>query len=192
MNTITSKNFQSNCIHHSNNSFCHKIRTFPILFLSAWSNTRQSMNSRPPAINMTDLYPNLNTHQPKYNVSHNNIINHSWRLQGTQPKTTTKIMACSSIAHLRWITTITMHMLTITILNELIYIIYNTVFLLLMPSSCTTTVSSSHTWNNTPPITILILIIRISLRDLPSSSMFLPKWIIMQEITKMITSFYLH
>ena len=84
-----------------------------------------------------------------------------------------------------------MYNLIITILSMLIYItITLSVFLLFMPSLCTTTGSLSHTWNKTPPITILILTIIAPLGGLPPLSGFLPKWIIIQEITKMRTSFY--
>ena len=48
---------------------------------------------------------------------------HRWRLQGTQPSSTIKIMACLSIVHIGGITATAMNNPTITILNALICII---------------------------------------------------------------------
>ena len=130
-------------------------------------------------------------HQPKYTMNLSDIINHSWRMRQTEPyspgKNYTLLINCPYR------------------MNDNYYKVYsnynnpkhtnlyhnNTIFLF-MPRSCTTRVSLSHTWDKTPPIIILFLSIIISLGHHPSLSGFLPKWIIIQEITKMITSFYQH
>lgn len=96
-----------------------------------------------------------------------------------------KIIAYSSIAHIGWITAIITYNPTLILLNLTIYITITTsTFILFIHSSSTTTLSLSHTWNKTPLITVLILTIILSLGGLPPLTGFLPKWIIIQELTK--------
>ena len=96
-----------------------------------------------------------------------------------------KIIAYSSIAHIGWMTAVLPYNTTITILNLLIYItITLAIFILLIHSSATTTLSLSHTWNKIPVITSLIIVTLLSIGGLPPLSGFMPKWIIIQEITK--------
>nr|AUT80955.1 NADH dehydrogenase subunit 2 [Prionailurus planiceps] len=96
-----------------------------------------------------------------------------------------KIMAYSSIAHMGWMTAIMMYNPTMMILNLTIYIIMTlTTFMLFMHNSTTTTSSLSQTWNKTPLITSLILVLMMSLGGLPPLSGFIPKWMIIQELTK--------
>nr|AIZ68497.1 NADH dehydrogenase subunit 2 [Equus asinus somalicus]AVG10476.1 NADH dehydrogenase subunit 2 [Equus asinus somalicus] len=96
-----------------------------------------------------------------------------------------KIMAYSSIAHMGWMTAILVYNPTLTMLNMLIYIMMTlTMFMLFIHSSSTTTLSLSHTWNKTPLITTLILITLLSMGGLPPLSGFMPKWMIIQELTK--------
>nr|QQW47622.1 NADH dehydrogenase subunit 2 [Leopardus pardalis] len=96
-----------------------------------------------------------------------------------------KIMAYSSIAHMGWMTAIMVYNPTMMILNLTIYIIMTlTTFMLFMHNSTTTTSSLSQTWNKTPLITSLILVLMMSLGGLPPLSGFIPKWMIIQELTK--------
>nr|YP_006883577.1 NADH dehydrogenase subunit 2 [Equus hemionus kulan]AFQ41559.1 NADH dehydrogenase subunit 2 [Equus hemionus kulan] len=96
-----------------------------------------------------------------------------------------KIMAYSSIAHMGWMTAILAYNPTLTMLNMLIYIMMTlTMFMLFIHSSSTTTLSLSHTWNKTPLTTTLILITLLSMGGLPPLSGFMPKWMIIQELTK--------
>nr|QPD96721.1 NADH dehydrogenase subunit 2 [Sorex araneus]QPD96722.1 NADH dehydrogenase subunit 2 [Sorex araneus] len=96
-----------------------------------------------------------------------------------------KIMAYSSIAHMGWMTAIMIYEPTIMLLNLLVYITMTiSTFTLFIFSSSTTTLSLSHTWNKTPLIATLILTIMLSLGGLPPLTGFLPKWIIIQELTK--------
>nr|AML80091.1 NADH dehydrogenase subunit 2 [Equus caballus]QHO63991.1 NADH dehydrogenase subunit 2 [Equus caballus] len=96
-----------------------------------------------------------------------------------------KIMAYSSIAHMGWMTAVLVYNPTLTMLNMLIYIMMTlTMFMLFIHSSSTTTLSLSHTWNKTPLITTLILITLLSMGGLPPLSGFMPKWMIIQELTK--------
>nr|ACN22247.1 NADH dehydrogenase subunit 2 [Equus caballus]ADD71362.1 NADH dehydrogenase subunit 2 [Equus caballus]ADQ54442.1 NADH dehydrogenase subunit 2 [Equus caballus]ADQ54611.1 NADH dehydrogenase subunit 2 [Equus caballus]ADQ54754.1 NADH dehydrogenase subunit 2 [Equus caballus] len=96
-----------------------------------------------------------------------------------------KIMAYSSIAHMGWMTAVLVYSPTLTMLNMLIYIMMTlTMFMLFIQSSSTTTLSLSHTWNKTPLTTTLILITLLSMGGLPPLSGFMPKWMIIQELTK--------
>nr|Q5Y4Q9.1 RecName: Full=NADH-ubiquinone oxidoreductase chain 2; AltName: Full=NADH dehydrogenase subunit 2 [Bos grunniens]AAU89107.1 NADH dehydrogenase subunit 2 [Bos grunniens] len=95
-----------------------------------------------------------------------------------------KIMAYSSIAHMGWMTA-SLHTPYYTLLNLIIYItMTSTMFTMFMANSTTTTLSLSHTWNKTPIMTILILATLLSMGGLPPLSGFMPKWMIIQEMTK--------
>nr|YP_010037210.1 NADH dehydrogenase subunit 2 [Viverra zibetha]QQW47947.1 NADH dehydrogenase subunit 2 [Viverra zibetha] len=96
-----------------------------------------------------------------------------------------KIMAYSSIAHMGWMTAILLYNPTMMFLNLIIYIIMTlTTFMLFMLNSATTTLSLSQTWNKAPLIASLILTLMLSLGGLPPLSGFIPKWMIIQELTK--------
>nr|Q32ZZ9.1 RecName: Full=NADH-ubiquinone oxidoreductase chain 2; AltName: Full=NADH dehydrogenase subunit 2 [Pteropus rodricensis]AAS91458.1 NADH dehydrogenase subunit 2 [Pteropus rodricensis] len=96
-----------------------------------------------------------------------------------------KIMAYSSIAHMGWMTAILTYNPTMTLLNLMIYILLTTTtFMMFMLSSTTTTLSLSHTWNKMPLLTTAILLTMLSLGGLPPLSGFMPKWMIIQELTK--------
>nr|AFN41694.1 NADH dehydrogenase subunit 2 [Hipposideros obscurus]AFN41695.1 NADH dehydrogenase subunit 2 [Hipposideros obscurus] len=96
-----------------------------------------------------------------------------------------KIMAYSSIAHMGWMTAVLTYNPTITLLNLILYILMtSTTFMLFMFNSSTNTLSLSHAWNKTPLITTSILVMMLSLGGLPPLTGFLPKWMIIQELTK--------
>nr|YP_009466875.1 NADH dehydrogenase subunit 2 [Chrotopterus auritus]AOS49669.1 NADH dehydrogenase subunit 2 [Chrotopterus auritus] len=96
-----------------------------------------------------------------------------------------KIMAYSSISHMGWMTAILIYNPSLTILNLLLYIMMtSTTFILLIITSSTTTLSLSHTWNKTPLIAIIILTTMLSLGGLPPLTGFMPKWMILQDLTK--------
>nr|WAR51182.1 NADH dehydrogenase subunit 2 [Crocidura leucodon] len=96
-----------------------------------------------------------------------------------------KIMAYSSIAHMGWMMAIMMYNPNLSILNLLIYIFMtSSMFMLLIFTSTVSTLSLSLTWNKNPIITILSLITLLSLGGLPPLTGFMPKWMIIQEMTK--------
>nr|Q2TGY6.1 RecName: Full=NADH-ubiquinone oxidoreductase chain 2; AltName: Full=NADH dehydrogenase subunit 2 [Canis rufus]AAX76793.1 NADH dehydrogenase 2 [Canis rufus] len=96
-----------------------------------------------------------------------------------------KIMAYSSIAHMGWMAAIIIYNPTMMILNLVLYILMTlSTFMLFMLNSSTTTLSLSHMWNKFPLITSIILILMLSLGGLPPLSGFIPKWMIIQELTK--------
>nr|SAP34926.1 NADH dehydrogenase subunit 2 [Vulpes lagopus] len=96
-----------------------------------------------------------------------------------------KIMAYSSIAHMGWMTAIIIYSPTMMLLNLSLYIFMTlSTFMLFMLSTSTTTLSLSHTWNKVPLIASTILTLMLSLGGLPPLSGFIPKWMIIQELTK--------
>nr|YP_009445578.1 NADH dehydrogenase subunit 2 [Rhinolophus yunnanensis]ATW63849.1 NADH dehydrogenase subunit 2 [Rhinolophus yunnanensis] len=96
-----------------------------------------------------------------------------------------KILAYSSIAHMGWMTAIMTYNPTMALLNLTLYILMTaTTFTLFMTNSSTTTLSLSHLWNKMPLLTASILAIMLSLGGLPPLTGFLPKWMIIQELTK--------
>nr|ACY36681.1 NADH dehydrogenase subunit 2 [Crocidura beatus]AKI84835.1 NADH dehydrogenase subunit 2 [Crocidura beatus] len=96
-----------------------------------------------------------------------------------------KIMAYSSIAHMGWMMTILIYNPNLSLLNLLIYIFMtSSMFMLLIFTSTTSTLSLSLTWNKTPIITIMSLVTLLSLGGLPPLTGFMPKWMIIQELTK--------
>nr|ANE11590.1 NADH dehydrogenase subunit 2 [Canis lupus familiaris]ANE13045.1 NADH dehydrogenase subunit 2 [Canis lupus familiaris]ANE13149.1 NADH dehydrogenase subunit 2 [Canis lupus familiaris]ANE13253.1 NADH dehydrogenase subunit 2 [Canis lupus familiaris] len=96
-----------------------------------------------------------------------------------------KIMAYSSIAHMGWMAAIITYNPTMMVLNLTLYTLMTlSTFMLFMLNSSTTTLSLSHMWNKFPLITSMILILMLSLGGLPPLSGFIPKWMIIQELTK--------
>nr|ANE16848.1 NADH dehydrogenase subunit 2 [Canis lupus familiaris] len=96
-----------------------------------------------------------------------------------------KIMAYSSITHMGWMAAIITYNPTMMVLNLTLYILMTlSTFMLFMLNSSTTTLSLSHMWNKFPLITSMILILMLSLGGLPPLSGFIPKWMIIQELTK--------
>nr|YP_009493332.1 NADH dehydrogenase subunit 2 [Mylodon darwinii]AWK29288.1 NADH dehydrogenase subunit 2 [Mylodon darwinii]QDA81181.1 NADH dehydrogenase subunit 2 [Mylodon darwinii]QDA81194.1 NADH dehydrogenase subunit 2 [Mylodon darwinii] len=96
-----------------------------------------------------------------------------------------KIMAYSSIAHMGWMTAIITYNPTLMILNLVIYILMTTsMFLLFIQQSSTTTLALTHTWNTMPLLATLMAAVLLSMGGLPPLSGFLPKWMIIQEMTK--------
>nr|QZK22404.1 NADH dehydrogenase subunit 2 [Tonatia bidens] len=96
-----------------------------------------------------------------------------------------KIMAYSSIAHMGWMTAILIYNPTLTLLNLMLYMTMTlTMFMLLITTATTTTLTLSHTWNKMPLITATMLTILLSLGGLPPLTGFMPKWMILQELTK--------
>nr|YP_010004055.1 NADH dehydrogenase subunit 2 [Rhinolophus affinis]QNR01133.1 NADH dehydrogenase subunit 2 [Rhinolophus affinis] len=96
-----------------------------------------------------------------------------------------KILAYSSIAHMGWMTAIMTYNPTMALLNLILYILMTTTtFMLFLVNSSTTTLSLSHLWNKMPLLTASILAMMLSLGGLPPLTGFLPKWMIIQELTK--------
>nr|AGN71512.1 NADH dehydrogenase subunit 2 [Rhinophrynus dorsalis] len=100
-----------------------------------------------------------------------------------------KIMAYSSIAHLGWMICILTIMPQLTMLNLIVYIIMTaTMFTLLNTISSTKISSLATSWPKSPAITSLSVLTLLSLGGLPPLSGFMPKWLILQELTNQNTT----
>nr|UEK25181.1 NADH dehydrogenase subunit 2 [Spilogale pygmaea] len=96
-----------------------------------------------------------------------------------------KILAYSSISHMGWMTAVLIYNPTLMMLNLLVYMMMTLgTFMLFMHNSSTTTSSLSHMWNKLPLATSLVLLLMLSTGGLPPLSGFMPKWMIIQELTK--------
>nr|WPM88095.1 NADH dehydrogenase subunit 2 [Lepus europaeus]WPM88108.1 NADH dehydrogenase subunit 2 [Lepus europaeus] len=96
-----------------------------------------------------------------------------------------KILAYSSIAHMGWMAAIITFNPNTMVLNLIIYILLTIpMFMMFIQHTSTTTLSLSQMWNKTPLMVAAILITLMSLGGLPPLTGFIPKWIIIQELTK--------
>nr|YP_008758473.1 NADH dehydrogenase subunit 2 [Hexanchus nakamurai]BAO02753.1 NADH dehydrogenase subunit 2 [Hexanchus nakamurai] len=96
-----------------------------------------------------------------------------------------KILAYSSIAHLGWMITILHYSPNLTQLNLILYIIMTlTTFLLFKTFNSTKINSITISTTKSPLLTIIILMTLLSLGGLPPLTGFMPKWLILQELTK--------
>nr|ACS37171.1 NADH dehydrogenase subunit 2 [Pipa pipa] len=96
-----------------------------------------------------------------------------------------KILAFSSIAHLGWMATILTMSPKLALLNFTIYLIMTTaLFLSLKQTSSTKIKTLSMSWQKSPVISSLSVLTLLSLGGLPPLSGFMPKWLIIQELTK--------
>nr|ABY48682.1 NADH dehydrogenase subunit 2 [Xantusia vigilis] len=95
-----------------------------------------------------------------------------------------KILAYSSIAHLGWIYVAISMDETITILTLLVYILLTSLIFLSMNTSHSKTMKDmATTWTLSPTLTTFMLLTLLSLGGLPPLTGFLPKWLILQELT---------
>nr|QHR76816.1 NADH dehydrogenase subunit 2 [Peucaea botterii]QHR76817.1 NADH dehydrogenase subunit 2 [Peucaea botterii]QHR76818.1 NADH dehydrogenase subunit 2 [Peucaea botterii] len=96
-----------------------------------------------------------------------------------------KILAFSSISHLGWMAIIIVYSPKLALLNFYLYammtsavfITLNTIKVLNLPTLMTA-------WTKTPSLNAMLLLTLLSLAGLPPLTGFLPKWIIIQELTK--------
>nr|YP_009003614.1 NADH dehydrogenase subunit 2 [Schistometopum gregorii]AGZ19100.1 NADH dehydrogenase subunit 2 [Schistometopum gregorii] len=96
-----------------------------------------------------------------------------------------KIMAYSSIAHLGWMMIILPFSPTLMMLNFMIYLMMTSTMFLMMKRLNTTNINSlTLSWSKTPILATSSAIVLLSLGGLPPTSGFIPKWLIIQELTK--------
>lgn len=96
-----------------------------------------------------------------------------------------KILAYSSIAHLGWMIIIIQFLPEITLTALTIYVIITfAVFTTLNFSNSTTINALATSWSNFPLLNAIFPLILLSLGGLPPLTGFLPKWLILQELTK--------
>nr|YP_009239464.1 NADH dehydrogenase subunit 2 [Polynemus dubius]AMM05670.1 NADH dehydrogenase subunit 2 [Polynemus dubius] len=96
-----------------------------------------------------------------------------------------KILAYSSIAHLGWMILILQFNPSLTLLTLLMYLIMTlSTFLMFKLNKATNINSLTISWSKAPIITTLAPLVLLSLGGLPPLSGFVPKWLILQELTK--------
>nr|AEB26565.1 NADH dehydrogenase subunit 2 [Nannoperca obscura] len=96
-----------------------------------------------------------------------------------------KILAYSSIAHLGWMILVLQFSPSLTFLTLLIYLIMTfSTFLVFKLNKATTINALATSWTKAPAMTALAPLILLSLGGLPPLTGFLPKWLILQELTK--------
>nr|YP_010000431.1 NADH dehydrogenase subunit 2 [Pycnonotus jocosus]QOD96304.1 NADH dehydrogenase subunit 2 [Pycnonotus jocosus] len=96
-----------------------------------------------------------------------------------------KILAFSSISHLGWMAIIITYNPKLTLLNFYLYTLMTaTVFLTLNLIKAPKLSVLMTTWTKTPSLSATLLLTLLSLAGLPPLTGFLPKWLIIQELTK--------
>nr|ABK63247.1 NADH dehydrogenase subunit 2 (mitochondrion) [Elaphe taeniura] [Elaphe taeniurus] len=97
-----------------------------------------------------------------------------------------KLMAFSSIAHTGWIMATMTMAPNISMLTFMIYITATTPMFLLMNTTNSMTIKDIGTmWTNSPHIMMISLTTILSLGGLPPLSGFMPKWLILNNMTTM-------
>nr|AUE21812.1 NADH dehydrogenase subunit 2 [Anthus antarcticus]AUE21813.1 NADH dehydrogenase subunit 2 [Anthus antarcticus] len=96
-----------------------------------------------------------------------------------------KILAFSSISHLGWMVIIISYNPKLTLLNFYLYALMTTTVFLTMNSIKALKLSTLMTaWTKVPSLNAMLLLTLLSLARLPPLTGFLPKWLIIQELTK--------
>nr|ABY75596.1 NADH dehydrogenase subunit 2 [Platysteira albifrons] len=104
---------------------------------------------------------------------------------GLNQTQTRKIMAFSSISHLGWMAIIAVYNPKLTLLNFYLYALITAAVFLALNSMKTLKLSTLMTaWTKTPTLGAILLLALLSLAGLPPLTGFLPKWLIIQELTK--------
>nr|AAO23682.1 NADH dehydrogenase subunit 2 [Calidris ptilocnemis] len=96
-----------------------------------------------------------------------------------------KILAFSSISHLGWMTIIIIYSPKLTLLTFYLYSLMTaTVFLSLNTIKVLKLSTMMTSWTKTPMLNATLMLTLLSLAGLPPLTGFLPKWLIIQELTK--------
>nr|AAL88817.1 NADH dehydrogenase subunit 2 [Gymnoris dentata] len=96
-----------------------------------------------------------------------------------------KILAFSSISHLGWMAIIIVYNPKLTLLNFYLYALMTTTVFLTLNSIKVLKLSTLMTaWTKVPSLNAMLLLTLLSLAGLPPLTGFLPKWLIIQELTK--------
>nr|AAD02519.1 NADH dehydrogenase subunit 2 [Sceloporus angustus] len=103
---------------------------------------------------------------------------------GLNQTQTRKIMAFSSIAHLGWMAMILTIMPNILLINLLLYLTMTTsVFMVLILLNSKNIKDMMTSWTMSPTITAMTMLTLLSLGGLPPLTGFMPKWLILEELT---------
>nr|AFL03183.1 NADH dehydrogenase subunit 2 [Corvus bennetti] len=104
---------------------------------------------------------------------------------GLNQTQTRKIMAFSSISHLGWMAIILIYYPKLTLLNFYLYAMMTAaVFLTLNSMKVLNLPTLMTAWTKAPSLSTILLLTLLSLAGLPPLTGFLPKWLIIQELTK--------
>nr|YP_009428143.1 NADH dehydrogenase subunit 2 [Corvus coronoides]ASV48148.1 NADH dehydrogenase subunit 2 [Corvus coronoides] len=104
---------------------------------------------------------------------------------GLNQTQTRKIMAFSSISHLGWMAIILIYYPKLTLLNFYLYAMMTAAVFLTLNSMKVLNLSTLMTaWTKAPSLSTILLLTLLSLAGLPPLTGFLPKWLIIQELTK--------
>nr|AJJ48698.1 NADH dehydrogenase subunit 2 [Macropodus opercularis] len=96
-----------------------------------------------------------------------------------------KILAYSSIVHLGWMMVVLSFLPSLTLLTLLTYFLMTfSTFLVFKTNKATTINMLAISWTKAPVLTALTPLILLSLGGLPPLTGFMPKWLIIQELTK--------
>nr|AFC96999.1 NADH dehydrogenase subunit 2 [Acanthiza apicalis] len=96
-----------------------------------------------------------------------------------------KVLAFSSVSHLGWMAIILSYNPKLTLLNFYLYTLMTAaVFLTLNTMKALKLSTLMTTWAKTPSLNTMLLLTLLSLAGLPPLTGFLPKWAIIQELTK--------
>nr|AZJ53946.1 NADH dehydrogenase subunit 2 [Sitta yunnanensis] len=104
---------------------------------------------------------------------------------GLNQTQTRKILAFSSISHLGWMAIIISYSPKLALLNFYLYTLMTAAIFLTLNSMQVLKLSTLMTsWTKSPALSAMLLLALLSLAGLPPLTGFLPKWLIMQELTK--------
>nr|YP_007624541.1 NADH dehydrogenase subunit 2 [Lophophorus sclateri]ACR44483.1 NADH dehydrogenase subunit 2 [Lophophorus sclateri] len=104
---------------------------------------------------------------------------------GLNQTQTRKILAFSSISHLGWMTVIINYNPHLTTLTFALYtLMTTTIFLSLTQIKVLKLSTMLISWTKTPMLNAIIMLTLLSLAGLPPLTGFMPKWLIIQELTK--------
>nr|AXP34547.1 NADH dehydrogenase subunit 2 [Myrmelastes brunneiceps] len=104
---------------------------------------------------------------------------------GLNQTQTRKIMAFSSISHLGWMAIILVYNPKLSLITFYIYCLMTIpIFLTLNTIKTLKLATMSTAWTKIPSLTATLMLMLLSLAGLPPLTGFLPKWLIIQELTK--------
>nr|AFH56328.1 NADH dehydrogenase subunit 2 [Xiphorhynchus guttatus] len=96
-----------------------------------------------------------------------------------------KILAFSSISHLGWMIIIIIYNHKLTLITFYLYCMMTaTIFLTLKTTKTLKLSSMMAAWTKIPSLNAILMLALLSLAGLPPLTGFLPKWLIIQELTK--------